>query len=73
LIQFFLKGNTKGSIAIIKAYFNILKWIPSLIKKRKIIGLQTVGKKFESGGLFHGSLLYRFFILGKKSFSDLIK
>lgn len=73
MIQFFVKGNAKGSIAIIKAYINILKWIPSLIKKRKIIGLQTVGKKFESGGLFHGSLLYRFFILRKKSFGDLIK
>lgn len=73
MIQFFIKGNVKGSAALIKAYINILKWIPSLIKKRKIIGAQSEGKKFESAGLFHGSLLYQFFILGKKSFSDIIK
>ncbi|MEP7267315.1 MAG: glycosyltransferase family 2 protein [Saprospiraceae bacterium] len=70
-IQFLIKGNAASAKAIFQAYFNIYQWLPVLIKKRKLIHQLSKGKSFDKSGIFRGSLIINYFILGKRKFSQL--
>ncbi len=63
------KGEFKNTIAIIKAHFAFYAWIPSLIKKRKEI--PTKQKLSKLDGTYNGSIIFQYFIKGKKHFSKL--
>lgn len=72
LLSFVFRGEGKSAVAIIKAYLNFLLWIPDLISKRKQISQLAKGKRMNSNGIFNGSLIFSFFILGKKTFKTLV-
>ncbi len=69
--MFLFKGHISGFGAILKAYLNLLTWMPSLISKRKHINDLSRGKAFNSNGIFSGSMLLNYFLLGNKNFKQL--
>lgn len=71
-VSFASKANFSGCISIFKAYRTLLSWMPYLIKKRSQTNRMVRGKKFNRHGIYHGSLIWQFFVLGKKKFNQLI-
>jgi GT2 family glycosyltransferase len=63
------KGDYKETIAIVKAHFSFYRWIPSLLKKRKLIPNKK--KITEIQGGHSKSIVYQYFISKKKKFSEL--
>lgn len=61
--------NPEGAMQVFKAHADILKNIGFWLKKRK----KTQSKKINinNSGIFSGSLIYQFFLKGKKKFSEL--
>ncbi len=73
-IKMLTEGNHKGTFAIIKAHFSFYGNIFSLIGKRSTVRKQvnscSIGKKDKSG--WHSkSILLRYYLFGKKTFSKL--
>lgn len=68
-IQALTKGKYKDTIAILKAHFVFYSWIPSLLKKRKLSPSKK--KLSELNGTYNKSIVFDYFIKGKKKFSDL--
>ncbi|MDQ2721572.1 MAG: glycosyltransferase family 2 protein [Bacteroidota bacterium] len=64
-----IKGNLPGFISIESAHFNFLKWI--FIKKEKE-NLAKI-KMEELSGVYVGSLIWKYFIEKKKTFSQIIQ
>ncbi len=69
---FLLKGNIKGFLAVMHAYLSVLSWIPDIITKRKSTNRLAALKTFNQSGVFKGSLLFHYFILGHKRFNQLV-
>lgn len=72
LFTFLARGNFGGVKAIARAYIQFIQWIPGLLKKRKIILDMTRGHQMNPAGIFKGSLVFSFFILGKKTFKTMV-
>lgn len=70
-ISFLFQKNIKGSIAVIKAYIQVIGWLPALMIKRKKIKQLAVGKTFNDHGLYHGSILLEYYIKGHKTFQSI--
>ncbi len=68
-IQAMTKGAFKETLAIIKAHFSFYLWIPSLLKKRKMIPNKK--KFFELKGSHPKSIVFQYFLNKKKKFSEL--
>lgn len=64
-----IKGEFKDTIAIIKAHFSFYIWIPSLLKKRKLI--KNKKKISDLKGSYDKSIVYQYFLNKKKKYSDL--
>ncbi len=62
-IQFLTKLKFKHFIAILKAHFHFYARLPKMIKKR--------GNSQQKQYFAHASIVYSYFIKGKKKFSDL--
>jgi GT2 family glycosyltransferase len=63
-IQFLTKGKFKHFIAIIKAHFHFYARFPKMVKKR--------GKYQQKQYFLHKSIVYSYFIKGKKQYTDLL-
>lgn len=72
LINFFVHGRFGAVKAIWMAYLQFIKWIPRLVNKRKKNHDLAKGKVMNKAGIFKGSLIFSFFILGKKTFKTLV-
>lgn len=66
LLRFYLTGKFKDAFAIHKAHWHFIKLIKSNHKKRKELALS-----FTNEGLYRRSIVWDFFILKKKQFSQL--
>jgi GT2 family glycosyltransferase len=73
-INFLSKGQWKNCLAIIHAHLTFYTWLPLLMRKRKmyqsIIDKHNIGSK-DSRGEFKQSILYQYYFLRRKRFSDL--
>ncbi len=73
-IKFLLEGKWRNTIAIIKAHLSFYLWIPSILKKRKILNrtikLTTIGSP-RSEGNYKKSILVQYYFKKHKLFSDL--
>lgn len=73
-IKFLLSGHWRSCLAIIKAHFAFYRWIPSISRKRRMIAeyLEGEGLKDNSqAGRYKGSILWAYYLRGKKHFTDL--
>ncbi|WP_157279042.1 glycosyltransferase family 2 protein [Olivibacter sitiensis] len=66
LIHFLLEGNRKEALAISKAHFSFFRFFWKTARKRKHLSKGRGGK-----GIYCGSVMWDFFVRGKKKFSDL--
>lgn len=73
-IHFIVKGQIGNSWAIVRAYFALLSWLPSLARKKRndteCIADIAIGTADKSGW-YHGSILWQYYVGGKKTFSSL--
>ncbi len=66
LIKFLMDKNPKNAWAISRAHVDFLKKASQNVKKRK-----TLGQKFNAVGLYPKSIVWDYFGLNKKKYSDL--
>lgn len=67
-IKFLFEGEFKNILSVIKAHFHYYKQIPTLNKQRKSINK----KRYKSmTGVYNKSIVWKFFGLKKKRFSEL--
>jgi len=64
-IKFILEGRPKHTFAIIKAHFSFYKYMKKMLDKR---GSKST---FSNKYYIHKSVVFQFYILGKKHFNDL--
>ncbi|MBL7903372.1 MAG: glycosyltransferase family 2 protein [Bacteroidia bacterium] len=69
-IKFLFSGQLGHTIAVLKAHFHFYTWIPSLIKKRRHIRAQP-GFRYSKTGVYRGSIVFEYYVLGRKTFSGL--
>lgn len=73
-IKFLTEGKAKATLNIIKAHFSMYGQIFSLIAKRRqvsqIVKANRVGP-YQKAGLINKSIVFRYFILGQKTFSKI--
>jgi GT2 family glycosyltransferase len=68
-VMFIFKFQFKHFWAILKAHFSFYRNLKTLLKKRKTIKQNRT--RFNSVGLFKGSIIFKKYIKGIKKFSDL--
>lgn len=73
-IRFLLSGNPGTTLAIVKAHLNYYVQLPAVIEQRN--KCQHLIDRFKVGpinmvGRYHNSIIWKFFIEGKRKFSDL--
>lgn len=61
--------NVEGGKMVFKAHADILSNLGFWLKKRK--ATQATKTKVNDTGIYHGSLIYQFFVKGKRKFSEL--
>lgn len=61
--------NPEGAIQVFKAHADILMNLGMWLKKRKMT--QSTKTKVNNVGIYHKSLIYQFFVKGKKKFGEL--
>ncbi len=73
-VHFIAQGKFANCGAIIRAYFALIMWLPSLVKKRRLaekqIAALSVGPA-DNHGWYRGSILWQYYVGGKKTFSAL--
>ncbi|MBI4947609.1 MAG: glycosyltransferase family 2 protein [Bacteroidetes bacterium] len=68
-IKFFFSGDFSHCIAVIRAHFSFYTMIGKTLKKRKFI--QNKIKHYATGSVYRGSIVWAYFVKGKRKFSDL--
>jgi GT2 family glycosyltransferase len=68
-LSMLMEKNPEGAIQVFKAHADILMNLGMWLKKRKTT--QSSIKNANNVGIYHQSLIYQFFVKGKKKFSDL--
>jgi GT2 family glycosyltransferase len=67
-----LRQNLRQSFAIISAYFWLMTNLGLILRKRRVVTqIRTVPDRQISGLIYPGSIVFRYFILRKKTFSSL--
>ncbi len=61
--------NPEGAMQVFKAHWDILKHLRFWLKKRE--ETQLTKSNINDRGIYHGSLIYQFFVKGKRKFSEL--
>jgi GT2 family glycosyltransferase len=64
-----LGGNASFFLAVAKAHFNFFGWL-IIGRKQSIFPQKRVQ---EPSGVFHGNIVWEYFIKGKKRFSEIVK
>ena len=72
VLVFVSRKNRRAATAVCKAYWQFIKWIPSLNRKKKAVKDSCKGKRMNTAGIYRGSLVFDFFILGKKTFNSIV-
>lgn len=72
VLVFVFRKNTNAAAAVCKAYWQFIKWIPALNRKKKAFQSSCKGKRMNTAGRYGGSLVFDFFILGKKTFNSIV-
>lgn len=67
---FLLKGSSKSLVAVWRAHMDFYKAIPHLKEKRKLVSEMDITHKQNL--IFRKSIVYQFYIRGKKTYSELI-
>jgi GT2 family glycosyltransferase len=68
-IKYLLGGEFGNFMAVLKAHYHFYKALPQLHAKRKAL-LKTI-KKHDTKGIYPHSIVFSYFVKGKKRFSDL--
>lgn len=69
-----LKGHVSGAMAIVKAYSWILTHLPTIFRKRaEVQQMRRVPDKQVLRLMYPGSIIFEYYILGRKTFSNLAK
>ena len=69
-IQFLVTGQWSAFAKVLKAHFDFYHHIPTLSKQRK--QLQKVRKVSRHQTIYKGSIIFDFFILRKRKFSQIL-
>jgi riboflavin kinase/FMN adenylyltransferase len=75
-MKFLIEGNVKSVYAIMKAHFYVYGNIIHILKKRKHYNslINKYGKgKYRKTGIYKNSIIFSYYLFGKKKFSDLKK
>ena len=68
-VNMILRGQVVASFAIIKAHWNFLFYLPKWLKKRR--ELDQYKLRCCTTGIYPGSIIYDYFVKGKRTFSAL--
>lgn len=68
-IKGLLSGNFGEFVAILKAHLHFYRGLPGFIRKRKMARKQVKERNLK--GIYKGSVVWEYFIKGKKKFSEL--
>jgi len=68
-IKFLLAGDVSHCLAVIRAHFSFYSMLGSTLKKRKAI--QNKIKHYAAGSVYRGSIVWEYFVKGKRKFSEL--
>ena len=68
-VKALLSGNFTEYANIFKAHLHFVIYLPKWLKKRR--EAQKLVSNPNRVGMYEGSVVYAYFILGKKKFSDL--
>ncbi|GAB4141981.1 MAG: glycosyltransferase family 2 protein [Bacteroidia bacterium] len=68
-IRFLFSGDAEHCIAVLKAHFSFYASLGVTLKKRK--ALKTRISKWATGGVYNGSIVWDYFVGGKKKYSEL--
>jgi GT2 family glycosyltransferase len=66
----FLAGHPAASIAVIKAHFSVIGMIRTTFAKRKLLRSQL--KTYLVGDVFHGSVVWQYFVMQRKTYRELM-
>ncbi|RLD64500.1 MAG: glycosyltransferase family 2 protein [Bacteroidetes bacterium] len=69
--KFLFDGNPKHSLAVIHAHFSFYKRVRRFYSKR--IKIQKLNKNLHVSGMYTKSVVFDYFLFGKKKYSDLDK
>lgn len=71
-IKFLLEGNGSHFFAVIKAHFSYYAFLPSTLRKRKVMKAMH-GFRDTTSGIYERNVVFMYFIKSVKKYSDLIK
>ncbi len=75
-VKFLFDGKWRNTLAIIKAHFGFYGMIPNLLdkrlKNRKRINANVFGSKYNSAGVYEGSVVWDFYLRKKRTFSEVV-
>jgi len=63
--------SPKSSLAVIKAYSSLVRLLPKIISERKKNNIGSFGYPKKGNLVYRGSILWKYFILGKKSYGKI--
>jgi GT2 family glycosyltransferase len=72
LVSFLSKGEWRQAFAVIRAQWAWLRWLPSLMAKRKSVQAHCNGKTQNTTGRYSGSILAAIFIRKKTKFNQVV-
>ena len=77
MIRFLILGERSNVKAVMNSLFYVFRFLPKTIRKRRKMVIQIkkgkVGQENSETGRYFGSIIWEFFILGKKRFADFKK
>jgi len=75
-IKFLVGGKYRNTWAIIRAHFAVYGSFSAILKKRKayngLIATASIGK-YNKNGIYPGSIVFQYYVRGKRRFSELMK
>lgn len=70
-IKFLISGDTDHFFAVVRAHLSFYRLLSAMLEKRKII--QANVKNYTTSGVYKGSIVWEYFVEGKRKFSELNK
>lgn len=68
-IKFLIKGQYGHCFAIVRAHFSFYEMLSQTMRKRRRV--QQNIKRYATSGVYNGSVVWQYFAMGKKKYSDL--
>jgi len=70
-LVYLIRGNPKDSFAVVKAYLAFLAGQPEWLRKRATVRRNVQKRKINNRIIYCGSIVFDYFLKGKKRFSEL--